>query len=128
MESHRIVMPEHLNHYGHLFGGRMLQWVDETAWIAASLDYPGCRLVTIAMDRVEFRKSVKQGDVIRIHVERARVGTTSVQYSVVSYREDTQTGTQEPVFSTHITFVCVNQDGSKTSLPGKAHSTPSVTS
>lgn len=117
MESHRIVMPEHLNHYGHLFGGRMLQWVDESAWIAASLDYPGSRFVTIAMDRVEFRKSIKLGDVIRIRAEKMREGNTSVQYSVIAYRDDTNTGTHEPVFSTNITFVCVDQNGSKMPLP-----------
>ena len=57
MENHKLVLPGHLNHYGYLFGGHLLQWVDECSWIAATLDYPGCQLVTIAMDRVEFRKS-----------------------------------------------------------------------
>jgi competence protein ComEC len=36
MESYTVVRPEHLNHYGHLFGGCLLKWVDEIAWIAAS--------------------------------------------------------------------------------------------
>ena len=41
MENRRLVLPEHLNHFGFLFGGQLLRWVDGTAWIAASLDYPG---------------------------------------------------------------------------------------
>ena len=36
MESYKVVRPEHLNHFGHLFGGCLLKWVDEIAWIAAS--------------------------------------------------------------------------------------------
>ncbi|HSO80381.1 MAG TPA: hotdog domain-containing protein, partial [Chromatiaceae bacterium] len=35
MESYKVVRPEHLNHFGHLFGGCLLKWVDEIAWIAA---------------------------------------------------------------------------------------------
>jgi acyl-CoA hydrolase len=27
------VLPEHLNHYGYLFGGHLLKWVDASAWI-----------------------------------------------------------------------------------------------
>jgi len=38
MESYKLVLPEHLNHYGYLFGGNMLKWVDEISWIAASRD------------------------------------------------------------------------------------------
>ncbi|MGD0283399.1 MAG: hotdog domain-containing protein, partial [Dissulfurispiraceae bacterium] len=61
MENYKLVLPEHLNQFGYLFGGNLLKWVDEVAWIAASLDFPGCKFVTIGMDRVEFRKSIKQG-------------------------------------------------------------------
>ena len=52
METHRLVRPKDLNQYGHLFGGRLLAWVDEDSWIAASLEFPGSRFVTMAMDEV----------------------------------------------------------------------------
>ena len=42
MTSYKLVMPGDLNHYGFLFGGKMLMWVDEVAWMAVSGDYPGC--------------------------------------------------------------------------------------
>ncbi len=65
MENHKLVLPEYLNHFGFLFGGYLLKWVDEYAWIAASLDYPGSNFVTIAMDKVEFRKSVRKGTILK---------------------------------------------------------------
>ncbi len=37
MQTHRLVLPEDLNQYGFLFGGRLTAWIDETSWIAASL-------------------------------------------------------------------------------------------
>jgi acyl-CoA hydrolase len=103
MENYKLVLPEHLNHYGYLFGGHLLKWVDEVAWIAASLDYPGCNFVTIGMDKVEFRKSVKQGALLRLEVNRAREGNTSVQYTV-------------PIFTTNTTFVCIDDQGGKCRL------------
>jgi len=38
MESHKVVRPEHLNHFGDLFGRGLLKRVDEISWIAASRD------------------------------------------------------------------------------------------
>ena len=49
MTSYKLVMPGDLNQYGFLFGGKMLMWVDEVAWMAVSGDYPGCNFVTVGM-------------------------------------------------------------------------------
>lgn len=117
MENYKLVLPEHLNHYGDLFGGNLLRWVDETGWIAASLDYPGCHFVTIALDKVEFRKSIKQGAVLRISTQRSRVGNTSVQYAVNVFSGDIVTGNEDAVFSTTIIFVRVDEQGKKMGLP-----------
>ena len=113
MENFKLVLPEHLNHYGYLFGGYLLQWVDETAYIAASRDYPGSNFVTVAMDRVEFHRSIRQGAILRIEALRQRVGNTSVGYLVNVYE-----GTEPaPVFSTQITFVGLGPDGRKRPVP-----------
>lgn len=117
MENYKVVRPVHLNHYGYLFGGELLKWVDEISWIAASRDYPGCKFVTVSMDRVEFMGSVRQGSVLRFDVSRFQVGKTSVQYEVTVYSDDLDSGREEQVFSTHVTFVCLNDTGHKTPLP-----------
>ncbi|HKN19375.1 MAG TPA: acyl-CoA thioesterase [Dissulfurispiraceae bacterium] len=118
MENYKLVLPEHLNQFGYLFGGNLLKWVDEIAWIAASLDFPGCTFVTIGMDRVEFRKSVKEGSILRFVVEKAKIGKTSVQYAVNVFNEDKETegGDDKEVFSTHVTFVCLDNEGSKADI------------
>jgi acyl-CoA hydrolase len=117
MENRRLVLPEHLNHYGFLFGGHLLQWVDEVAWIAASLDYPGCRLVTVAMDQVAFRKSVRGGTVLKFVALRSRVGRTSVNYKVDVFAESLDTGAEEPVFTTTVTQVRIDESGAKLQMP-----------
>lgn len=123
MENFKVVLPEHLNHYGFLFGGNMLKWVDEVAYIAASIEFPGCNFVTVAMDRVEFKKSISQGSLLRFDVQCNTVGTTSVRYLVQVYARDLQQGNEDLVFSTTITFVCVDNCGKKTAIAERRKST-----
>ena len=40
MQTYKLVLPEHLNHGGFLFGGNLLKWVDEAGYMAARLDLP----------------------------------------------------------------------------------------
>jgi acyl-CoA hydrolase len=115
METYKLVMPENLNHYGMLFGGYMLKWVDEIAWVAATLEYPKHRFVTIGMDRVEFRHGVKQGTILRFQVEKTRVGSTSVSYQVYVYREH-ETNPDNSIFTTTVTMVNVDDFGNKKPL------------
>lgn len=115
METYKLVMPENLNHYGRLFGGYMLKWVDEMAWVAATLDYPNHRFVTIGMDRVEFRHGVKEGTILRFVAERSRVGTTSISYQITVFRNH-ETDPQRAIFSTTVTMVNVDEDGNKTPI------------
>jgi len=119
MENHKLVLPEHLNQFGFLFGGNLLKWVDEYAWIAASLDFPGCNFVTIGMDRVEFKKSVREGTILKFIVEKTETGTTSVRYRVHVYHGNSSMDDKQLIFATHVTFVRVDKQGKKTPLPKK---------
>ncbi|MDB9741302.1 acyl-CoA thioesterase [Akkermansiaceae bacterium] len=111
METHRLVLPEDLNQFGFLFGGRLLRWVDEASWIAASLDFPHCRFVTVGMDDVSFKKQINQGDIIVIQSEVEKKGNTSVGYRVRVYKGNDR---QSSLFSTLVTFVNVDESGVKT--------------
>ena len=113
MISYKLVMPDHMNQYGVLFGGNLLKWVDETAWMAVSLDYPGARFVTIGMDRVEFKKSVSGGSILRFEVVRQRVGRTSITYDARVFRRELHQSAEDVIFSTDITFVRVDESGEK---------------
>ncbi len=119
MNNFTIVRPEHLNHYGYLFGGALLRWVDEYAWIVASLDFPHCRLVTIAMDRVEFRQQVPNGSILRFKVLPVRQGRTSVTYHVNVLADQPGATSERDIFSTNVTFVRVDDQGQKCPLPQK---------
>ena len=116
MTNYKLVMPGHLNHYGFLFGGNLLKWIDEVAWMTASMDYSGCHLVTIGMDRVEFKKSACDGSILRFETQRLREGRTSVTYEVTVFRRDLHEATEEEIFQTATTFVRIGPDGNKMPL------------
>jgi acyl-CoA hydrolase len=94
----------------------MLKWTDEVSWIAASRDFPGCKFVTVAMDKVEFKQSVRQGTILRFAVNRGEVGNSSVRYQVEVFCDDIEQGTEDAVFTTTVTFVCLDDLGRKSSI------------
>ena len=117
MDMFTVVRPEHLNHFGNLFGGQMLHWVDQYAWMVAVRQFPGTQLVTRAMDKVVFTRGVLVGSMLRFDVQRQAIGTTSVTYRVDVYAQESGALEEYPVFETSITFVCVDEAGHKQSLP-----------
>lgn len=104
-------MPGDLNQYGFLFGGKMLSWVDEACWIAASLDFPDCRFVTIGMAGVEFHHGVSEGVILEIECSQKKRGSTSITYDVEVSRGGHHR--ENILFSTSITFVNVDETGGK---------------
>ncbi|MBL8200898.1 MAG: acyl-CoA thioesterase [Chromatiales bacterium] len=120
MDHHKLVLPENMNQHGFLFGGDLLQWIDEFAWITATVDYPGLRFVTVAMEDVQFRRGIDLGEVLRFVVERTGTGRTSVQYRVRAHGIVRQPDPSTVLFETTITFVNVDADGRKTPLPGSS--------
>ena len=114
MKTHRLVLPEDLNQFGFLFGGRLLSWIDEASWIAASLDYPDCQFVTIGMEAVSFKHSVREGTILAIESSRVQEGRTSATYEVKVTRGREKEGLV--IFSTHDTFVNVDETGGKQPL------------
>lgn len=114
MQTQRLVLPADLNQYGHLFGGRLLAWIDEASWIAASLEFPKCRFVTVAMREVCFRHSVREGTILTIESLMQRRGNTSVTYAVQV--RDTRSPLAEPIFVTDVTFVNLDEHGTKQTI------------
>ena len=67
--------------------------------------------------RFEFRRGVHQGTVLRFESCESAKGNTSVEYEVQVFADHLDTGAEEPIFSTHIRFVCLDAEGHKTPLP-----------
>jgi acyl-CoA hydrolase len=120
MNNYTFVRFEHLNQHNNLFGGQMLSWVDENAWLTAARDFPGYKLVTRAMDRVSFEKTVPNGSILRFHILPCNQGECSITYSVDVFADSPGVLSDEVlVFSNKVTFVSISEDGTKIPLPKK---------
>jgi acyl-CoA hydrolase len=117
MENYTIVRPGHLNHHGYLFGGQLLKWVDEYAWISASREFPGYTLVTRAMDEVEFRTPIVSGSILRFHTYLSTRGESALTYTVEVYADEPGAVAEKLVFTNHVVFVSVDQNGRKRRIP-----------
>jgi acyl-CoA hydrolase len=113
MEHYKLILNEHLNHHGYLFGGHMLAWIDELAYITATQELPGNNFVTVALDNVAFKKRGCAGEIVRFDIQRAHIGTTSVQYGIKAFGTRQSSHPEEVIFETRITFVAVDECGNK---------------
>ena len=76
--TRKWIKPEDLNPNGTLFGGRLLQWVDEEAALYVIVQLENKRIVTKYMSEINFVSSAKQGDIIEIGLEVVKFGKTSI--------------------------------------------------
>ena len=113
MDHRKIVYPEFLNDHGTLFGGYMLKWVDEYAYITVCIDYPDHSFVTIALDNVHFQHAIHHGDILRFTVQEIKRGRTSVSYGVEVFGEKSTHSSDLVLFATNISFVSVDETGQK---------------
>ena len=117
-EKTLLIRPEFLNHGGTLFGGYMMQWADEMAYSAASLEFPSASFVTRLFGQFDFETPVRGGDIIKIYSEVESHGTTSCRIQVWAINARTQA----EVFRTFAVMVNV-RDGKKVPLDEKLWST-----
>lgn len=79
--TRKLVKPEDLNANNTLFGGKLLQWIDEEAGIFAMTKLDSTRVVTKFMSEIDFVSSAHQGDVIEIGLKFLGVGKTSIAFA-----------------------------------------------
>ena len=77
-EQQYLICPAHINHYGRLFGGQLLKWIDELAGIVA-IRHCGATVTTAAIDNLQFRAPAYTGDMIVLRGLVTCVGRTSME-------------------------------------------------
>lgn len=76
--TRKWVKPEDLNPNHSLFGGRLLQWIDEEAALYAIIQLENKHIVTKFISEINFISSPKQGDIIEIGIVATHFGKTSM--------------------------------------------------
>ncbi len=76
--TRKWVKPEDLNPNKTLFGGRLLEWIDEEAALYSIVQLENSHVVTKFMSEINFMASAKEGDIIEIGIEVVKFGNTSL--------------------------------------------------
>ena len=114
-EQQYLVCPAHINHYGRLFGGHLLKWIDELAGIVAIRNCGGT-VTTAAIDNLQFQAPAYTGDMIVLQGRVTYVGRSSMEIRVDTYREALD-GTREIINRAYIDMVCINCKGQPEEVP-----------
>ncbi len=120
-----VTMPRETNHYGTIFGGVILSYIDQAGFVQARR-HAAQRWVTAAIDRVEFKSPVGLGDIVNFFATTTRLGTTSVTICVEVEAERYHTGEKVPVTTATLTMVCVDPDGRPMPFRSPAANSPAT--
>lgn len=105
------VKPEDLNQHGALFGGRLLEWIDEESAIIAMAQLGTKDIVTRFISEVAFVARAGQGDLLSLDLSLTKFGRTSITLSCNV--ENAITG-EMVLHLESIVFVSVGADGRPT--------------
>ena len=106
--TRKWIKPEDLNANHTLFGGKLLQWIDEEAALYAIIQLENPRTVTKYISEINFVNSAKQGDIIEIGIEVINFGRTSITLSC----EVRNTMTHQTIITIDkIVFVSLDENG-----------------
>jgi len=118
-----IVFPSLVNHYGTLHGGYALQWMDQAAWICATR-FARRTIVTVASDRVEFKRAVPQGAIVMLKAHILHVGRTSLTVSIEMHTEEPLTGKRFLATRGQFVMVALDENGRPTPVEQQARPAP----
>ena len=115
MEHIYQVRPEHLNPAGRLFGGKLMEWIDEIAAFVA-MRHSGGSVTTASVDNLRFIRGAYQNDLIVLMARLTYVGKSSMEVRVDTYTEDFQ-GMRKPINRAYLTLVAVDAQGVPRQVP-----------
>ena len=111
-----LLMPQHVNNLGHVFGGVILSMVDRAAAVAA-MRHARRPCVTVAIDRVDFREPIYSGELVTCSAQVNYVGRTSMEVGVRVEAEDLIAGTRRHTNTCYLTFVAIDEQGKPAPVP-----------
>lgn len=106
--TRKVVKPGDLNFRNTLFGGRLLEWIDEECGVYAACQMDSQALVTKSMSALNFLAPAVQGQVVEIGVDTVDVGHSTITVECHVRIKQTQ---QEIVSIDEIVFVNVDENG-----------------
>ncbi|MCI8406227.1 MAG: acyl-CoA thioesterase [Oscillospiraceae bacterium] len=114
-EQIQILMPEHINGYKRLFGGRLMEWIDVVAAVAARR-HSNRNVTTVAVDHLEFRAPAHVNDTVVLVGQLTHVGRTSMEVRVDTFIEELN-GERFLINRAYLVMVALDEQDRPTPVP-----------
>ena len=115
VETVHIVRPNHLNGANRLFGGILMQWIDEVAGIVAKRHSMG-NVTTASVDNLTFLHGAYQNEMVVIQGKMTWVGNSSMEVCVDTYVENL-TGERKRINNAHFMMVALDENDRPVKVP-----------
>lgn len=102
-----MMMPHQVNNLGHVFGGELLSMVDRAAAVSA-MRHASKPVVTVSIDRVDFREPIYTGELVTCTARVNFVGRTSMEVGVRVEAENLLSGQRRHTNTCFLTFVAID--------------------
>lgn len=108
----RLVRPEDLNPAHRLFGGRLMEWMDESAALFVIKTLKTSKVVTLKVSEVLFKEPVVNGDILDFKAAVKGIGNTSISIQVEVQKHILNDSANRRVVATcDLVFVHIDDDG-----------------
>ncbi len=111
-----LMQPADANFMGNIHGGTIMKLIDDAAG-ACAFRFCRTRVVTAAIDRIDFHFPVQIGDLVRFMANVNYAGRTSVEVGVRVEAEDLTSGSVTHTNSAYLVFVALNAGGRPIPVP-----------
>lgn len=112
-----IIMPHHANSIGITFGGQVLRWIEQAAFVVAARMSRGSHLLTATVDGVTFGQPTHIGDTFYVEAQSTAVFGSSVEVMVSLWGEVPEQGKPFHCGDAYVTVVSVDAAGAPTDIP-----------
>ena len=115
VETVHIIRPNHLNGAHRLFGGILMQWIDEVAGIVAK-KHSMSNVTTASVDNLTFLHGAYQNEMVVIKGKLTWVGSSSMEVCVDTYVEN-QYGDHKRINNAHFMMVALDENDQPVKVP-----------
>lgn len=112
----QVVLPNDANPLGYILGGTVMHLIDIAGAIAC-FRHTRQRVVTAAVDGLQFLHPIKVGDLIILKALVTATFSTSLEVEVRVMSEETLTGQRRLTSHAYLTFVAIDADGRRVRVP-----------
>ena len=115
-EQVQLLLQGNMNGYHRLFGGKLMEWIDVVAAVAARR-HSGKNVTTVVVDELQFKGPAYANETLLLTGWVTYVGRTSMEVCVKTYVEELS-GERRLINTAYVVLVALDENEKPTEVPG----------